>query len=207
MRTISILLLFSFYGCTSTIDKETLIAIQPIGNIEPSKMETAKSALMKQYNARIVILDSVAPPQNAFVNIKTPRYRADKLLYFLVDIKPDSVDYIIGLTNYDISVSKTDALDNYKKPESKYKDFGIFGLGRKPGPCCVVSTFRLGHFGKPVAHSRLAKVCVHEIGHNLGLSHCTTPKCVMADAVEKMSTVDNAAQTLCAECSRKVLQP
>lgn len=205
MRPILYLCLLLLAGCTSSIDSETIIAIQPIGNVEATKIETARTALIKQYGARVIVLDSIAPPQIAFVNIKTPRYRADKLLTFLADIRPDSVSYIIGLTNYDISVSKTDALGNYKKPESKYKDFGIFGLGRKPGPCCVVSTFRLGNFGKPVAHSRLAKISVHEIGHNLGLNHCPTPRCVMADAVEKMSTVDNAAHTLCAVCSSKVL--
>ncbi len=205
MRTLFYLCLILLAGCTSKIDHETIIAIQPIGRLEAAKIETARAALVKQYGARIIVLDSVAPPQSAFVNIKTPRYRAEALLTFLADIKPDSVDYIIGLTNYDISVSKTDAFRNIKKPESRYKDFGIFGLGRKPGPCCVVSTFRLGNFSKPVAHSRLAKVSVHEIGHNLGLDHCTTPRCVMADAVEKMSTVDNAAQTLCTQCRRKVL--
>lgn len=205
MRILLYLCLLLLANCTSTVDKETFIAIQPIGKLEASKIETARAALIKQYGARVIVLDSVAPPQTAFVNIKTPRYRADQLLAFLADIKPDSVSYIIGLTNYDISVSKKDALGNIKKPESRYKDFGIFGLGRKPGPCCVVSTFRLGNFSKSVPHSRLAKVSVHEIGHNLGLDHCSTPRCVMADAVEKMSTVDNTAQTLCAQCSRKVL--
>ena len=106
MRPIFYLCLLLFAGCTSSIDTETIIAIQPIGNIEAAKIDTARAALVKQYGARVIVLDSVAPPQSAFVNIKTPRYRADKLLKFLADIRPDSVSYIIGLTNYDISVSK-----------------------------------------------------------------------------------------------------
>ena len=39
----------------------------------------------------------------------------------------------------------------------------------------------------------MKKVVLHELGHNFGIPHCTkTEPCVMKDAVEKISTVDNA---------------
>lgn len=57
---------------------------------------------------------------------------------------------------------------------------------------------------KKLFFSRLKKICIHEVGHNLGLPHCTTNKCVMQDAVETIKTVDNESEELCAECRLKI---
>jgi archaemetzincin len=47
-------------------------------------------------------------------------------------------------------------------------------------------------------------VAIHEIGHNLGLKHCSTPKCVMQDAVETIKTVDVAGVELCNSCKKEI---
>lgn len=52
---------------------------------------------------------------------------------------PDSLDYIIGLTDKDISTTKK-ANGKMLEPASKYKDLGIMGLGFCPGK---VVLFRL----------------------------------------------------------------
>ncbi|HLP53116.1 MAG TPA: archaemetzincin [Chitinophagales bacterium] len=176
-----------------------VIAIQPIGNVQADRIEIARQALDSAYHARIIILPSIAPPQETFINIKVPRYRAYKLIAYLKDIKPDTVDYIMGLTGYDVSITKTDMFGRIKEPQSLYEDFGIFGLGYKPGKSCIVSYYRLGADATK-AKTRLAKICVHELGHNFGLDHCPNKKCVMADAVEKISTIDNAEVRLCERC-------
>ena len=139
-------------------------------------------------------------PKSAFINVKSPRYRADTLLKFLLRTKSDTIGHVIGLTNKDISTTKRDNWNRIKKPEYKYADWGIFGLAYVPGESCVVSTKRLYTTNRTTYKNRIKKVCIHEFGHNLGLPHCPTKTCVMQDAVEKMSTVDNATTHYCPLC-------
>lgn len=201
---ISVCLLCGLNQCTKHINNSTVIAIQPLGNVSPQNIDAVRKALTDAYGAKIIVYASASMPQKAFVNIKTPRYRADVLIDYLKSIKPDSADYILGVTAYDISITKTNGIGGVKQPESRYKDFGIFGLGYKPGVSCVVSTFRLGNADSQLAFNRLAKITVHEIGHNLGLNHCPYKKCVLTDAVEKISTIDNTTGKLCNACLHKI---
>ena len=108
------------------------------------------------------------------------------------------------MTSKDISTSKKDRKGNILKPEYKYQDWGIMGLAYCPGNSCVISSFRLKHKNKTIYFDRLKKVSVHEFGHNLGLPHCPNKKCVMTDAVETVSTIDNANLDLCDECKIKL---
>ncbi|MFN8287648.1 MAG: matrixin family metalloprotease [Chitinophagales bacterium] len=181
----------------------TTVAIQPIGTITKVEINVASKALDSVYHIKVVVLAPVEPPSSAFINVKTPRYRADKLIAWLAERKPDSADYIIGLTGLDISTTKTDGLGRTLEPKSRYTDFGIFGLGYCPGKSCIVSSFRLGT-DKALAQSRLAKIAVHEFGHNLGLPHCKNESCVMADAVEKITTIDAEGIMPCAKCKRQL---
>jgi archaemetzincin len=91
-----------------------------------------------------------------------------------------------------------------KKPESKYRDWGVFGLGSCPGKSCVVSTFRVKTTNKKLASERMQKIAIHEVGHNLGLKHCPDKSCVMTDAVERVATIDNALKQLCHQCERQL---
>jgi len=61
----------------------------------------------------------------------------------------------------------------------------VFGLARESVGVAVVSGARLGNefYGKPAYDDdlvdRLAKEGAHEVGHLLGLAHCTVPECIM----------------------------
>jgi archaemetzincin len=78
------------------------------------------------------------------------------------------------------------------------------GLAYCPGKSCIVSTFRINHPNQKIHFTRLKKVAVHEFGHNLGLPHCPDKTCVMTDAVESVSTIDNAKLALCEACKSKL---
>ena len=179
---------------------EIVIAIQPLGNFENNLSDTVKNALQEFYGYKVVILKKQEIPKSTFVNIRSPRYRADLLIKYFKKNKPDSVDYIIALTNQDISITKRNNLGIIKEPKSKYIDFGIFGLGYMPGVSCVVSTFRLNNGNNKQFIKRIKKICVHEVGHNLGLNHCPNKNCVMQDAAESIKTIDNAELGLCKNC-------
>jgi len=127
------------------------------------------------------------------------------LLDFLNKKLPKDCDHIIGLTSSDISTTKYEEGSSHevKKPEWKYNDWGIFGLGQMPGTACVVSNFRLkAGVGEAKLRERLRKNACHEIGHNLGLPHCEhSDKCFMRDAVESIATVDADDERLCPHCA------
>jgi len=114
--------------------------------------------------------------------------------------KSDSLDFVLGLTSKDISVTKKDKWGKIKTPTYKYADWGIMGLAYCPGTSCIVSTFRIQHSNPKTHFTRFKKVAVHEFGHNLGLPHCPDKTCVMTDAVESVKTIDNAKLALCNDC-------
>lgn len=206
----TLILAFSiFFSCSnpSKTNGKIKVGLQPLGKFNKEYLAIVADEIESNYGFEVEILPEKEMFKNAFVNIKSPRYQANTILRELKSSRPDSLDYIIGLTNFDISTTKRDKLGNVKKPESKYLDWGVLGLGLMPGRVCVISTFRLK--SKKISHDkfieRLKKVCVHELGHNLGLKHCEhDPKCVMRDAAETVKTVDNVSPTLCKHCRNEI---
>jgi archaemetzincin len=180
--------------------RNTVVGIQAFDSFNSSLIDTLQRSIQDIYGFETEILKAVPMPQSAFINLKSPRYRADTLIRYLRRNKPDSIDFVIGLTSKDISTTKRDKDGNIKDPVYKYKDWGIFGLGFVNGPSCVVSTYRLKS-DRSKFIDRFKKVCIHELGHNLGLGHCKYhERCVMKDAEETIKTIDNEDLMLCDKC-------
>ncbi|HYC84529.1 MAG TPA: archaemetzincin [Chryseosolibacter sp.] len=179
--------------------KKKQIMVVPLGIVAQHDIDTVASALRSGFPFAIHVMKRTAIPARFKVAIKSPRYRADSILQFLRRIKPDSVDHMVAITSEDISVTKTE-FGKVKEPAEKYRDWGVFGYGYRPGPACVVSTFRLGRNNRSLLFTRLKKVAIHELGHNLGLPHCDDDGCPMQDAAESISTVDRAGSALCNAC-------
>lgn len=196
-RLIFFFFLFSIVSCT---EKRITIGIQPYEKIEKYILDSMVVSLEKLYGCDVFILPDESIPDFAFTKIRFPRYRADSLLIHLDRIKPDTIDYLIGITNRDISTTKRNKSGEIKEPVSKYIDFGIFGLGHINGSVCVVSTYRLNHANRQLFIERMKKVTAHEIGHTMGLRHCPDKSCLMQDAAETIKTIDKATMHLCNAC-------
>ncbi len=198
-----LLLIFIIIACDQK--KQTKVGLQPFDQLSNEVLDSIASAINSKYGFEVYKLPQKGLPEIAFTKVKTPRYRADTLLRFLKRNKPDSINYILGLTQQDISTTKRNPDGTIKKPAYKYKDWGVFGLGYVSGPSSIVSTYRYKKSNQSLFIERVQKICVHELGHNLGLKHCQSGKpCVMQDAAESIKTIDNVDNILCSSCKRKI---
>lgn len=191
------LAIFLLLSCKEPYSKskeeaKPVIFLQPLAFTDTATLSFLKDSIEQFYPVQLVIAKPVPLPVHAYYKPRN-RYRADSLIVWLRAKKPAPYRSIVAITNSDVSVSKKD------KP-----DFGVMGLGYKPGVACVISSYRLKATAKSLQHfrQRLFKVVVHEMGHNFSLNHCSNQACIMVDAEEKMK-LDNV-KGLCSNCKRQL---
>jgi archaemetzincin len=165
------------------------IYIQPLGNVNLLYLETAKKSVESFYGYKCIVKEKKPLTVDLLAGSKT-RYEASFILN-----KFTSKENVLVLTEKDIACVKGTS------PE-----WGVLGLGRRPGTVCVVSTYRMK---KNVSNfkvlERLEKVVLHEIGHNLGLDHCLNDiHCMMNDAKGTISQIDKEKVYLCKKCKNQI---
>jgi archaemetzincin len=164
--------------------------IQPLGDaaLEPD-IAYARQALGAFYAGEVLVLPRQPMPPIAFYRPRN-RQRADILLDWLRVRRPHDGFRLIGVTALDISTTKP-----------PHRDWGVMGLADLSGTVCVLSSFRcrLRSTGLEHARIRFGKVIVHEVGHTLGLPHCSTVGCLMEDAQGTVLTTDREYD-LCPSC-------
>ena len=199
--TITLILYPNFRS--TVITAKTIVAIQPFGEFSSKEAKIIQEEIAEFYHLEVTLLKPVELPKNAYINMKSSRYRADTLIRFLRKNMDSNYNFVIGLTDKDISTTKysNKSTKKIKEPNYKYADWGIFGLGFMPGESCIVSTFRLKEKN---FRSRFIKICCHELGHNFGLQHCSDKTCIMQDDAETIKTIDNVQLNLCNSCKKKV---
>jgi archaemetzincin len=174
--------------------KNKTIYILPLGNVPVEQLKFVQSSIAGFFGYTVLIENKVSLSPD-LKNNPPIRYVADKIL-----AKFNTTKNRLILTNVDI-------VTHDKK--RKVKEWGVLGLGYRPGNTCVVSTFRLNKAKVKVSHGkfleRLEKVCIHEVGHNLGLPHCTrNDKCLMNDANGTIAQVDKETLNFCDYCRSKI---
>ena len=55
------------------------------------------------YHVKVILLKPIELPKNAYINVKSSRYRADTLIRFLRKNMDSKYNFVIGLTDKDIS--------------------------------------------------------------------------------------------------------
>lgn len=175
-----ILTVFSSCKKENAKNETKTVIIQPFEDISSQEIDFVGKKL-KNIFSEIKINKPIPFPEYTWNKTKT-RHRADSLIAFL-NSKAENNQVIIGLTTKDISTSK-----------NKIEDWGVFGLGYRPGNACIASSYRL----KGNKIEKLYKVAIHELGHTQGLPHCPMNYCFMRDA-EGKDHLDEE-NTFCNQC-------
>jgi archaemetzincin len=116
------------------------------------------------------------------------QHSSREILRWLVTARPSHTDRVLAVTDVDLFI-----------PVLTF----VFGEAQLDGPTAVVSTLRLARgVHRADAAVRLAKECVHELGHTFGLVHCDVAKCVMTRSASVRS-VDAKRAQLCPECRER----
>jgi archaemetzincin len=172
-------------GSKTMQSRQKVIGIVPLGEVSTEYLTIAKSALESFYGFSCEIRPQVALKADLLTKSKT-RYDANSILK-----KFNSDQHLLIITEKDIATRK-----------NNHAEWGILGLGYLPGKTCVVSTFRMKRNAtRQVVEDRFEKICLHEIGHNLGLGHCDyDSECLMNDVRGNIKQVDKEKKWLCKKC-------
>lgn len=174
-----------------TKPKFSNITILPLGNVSSQTITDISTSIQSFYGIKPTI-EKPIPLSTDLLAKSKKRYGSLNILR-----KYGSERNLLIITEVDIVM---------KNEKRNVEEWGIFGRGIRPGHACVVSTFRLKmNADSNLFRERLQKVCIHEIGHNLGLEHCIQdPKCLMNAANGTISQVDREEMYFCKACLKVV---
>ena len=181
--------LFFVFIFLSPKKEQKVIYIQPLGNVETKYINHVQITLKNFYGYNCIVQKKLDLTEDLLSKSKK-RYDGLKILK-----KFRSDKNIIIITEKDITTKK-----------GVYDEWGILGLGFRPGTVCVVSTYRMRrNVNERKILDRLKKVSIHEVGHNLGLDHCKNDiKCMMNDAKGTISQIDKEEFYFCKNCKNQI---
>jgi len=167
------------------------IGILPVGNVETKSLMPIKEGLPKVFpKTTTLIVGNLPLPEKAFDKNRR-QYRSNQILASIQSCDPQKeVDRILGVVDVDIFV-----------PDLNF----VFGEATFPGKAALISLWRLKpeFSGEPANVKLLAersvKEAIHEVGHTLGLKHCTRSSCVMFFSNSIFDT-DRKQRLFCDEC-------
>jgi len=173
-------------------NQKQIIALQPFNDYDELLLTDLAFDIRDFYDKQTIILKPIEIPKHFYDTI-IKQYSADSLIMLLSKMRNDTITEIIGFTHSPIFTMK-------KSNSMPYYDENLFGMGHQPGNACVVSDWKFNSSYKTLHYQRLRKVTIHEVGHNLGLSHCLNDKCLMSEKNGNTINLDNGGNDYCQKC-------
>jgi len=173
------------------------IGILPIGQVDPDIItgiqETLRMTMPEQTFTRIT--EPLPLPPEA-CDEEREQYRSSIILTRIRTYaeETENLSRVLGIVDVDIYLAPL----NF-----------VFGEAESPGKAALISLWRLRpEFYRSKPNSKLfiersAKEAVHELGHTLGLKHCSNPFCVMYFSNSIFET-DRKQSLFCNKCYLKL---
>ena len=175
----------------SLSDKEhaQIIGIQPFGEFNAHDIPVVINEISIFFRKKVIILNPKPIPERWLDNY-VKLYCADSLISELSGLQSGNIVEVIGLTHKPLFTIKD------IPPFKPYYDEYIFGLAHEPGNACIISDYKISTIDTTLYNLRLRNAIIHEVGHNMGLSHCQNAECLMS--------TKNRGNDYCKLCRKKL---
>jgi archaemetzincin len=164
-----------------------LLELIPLGHLDPMVLSVAAANLQAVLGLDTDIAGVRPQPDYAFSSSRR-QYDAVIILKHLAAEK-SGAPLKLGITPYDLCI-----------PILTY----VYGESQLGGRAAVVSVNRLiDRFSQERTFDRIAKICVHEVGHILGLEHCWENACLMRFS-KQLAQLDQLPLHFCTACEYEI---
>ena len=166
------------------------LVLIPIGTMTQGVADFLSLSLPEILNAPCKILEETVVLE-PFYSSDRKQYHSTEILRQLLPFAKDKEQHILGVMDEDIYI-----------PILTF----VFGEAQLGGRCALMSGHRLHQkfYGLPEDESlylhRCEKEAVHELGHTLGLKHCSNFECVMRYS-NSVADIDIKRNVFCPICS------
>jgi archaemetzincin len=173
------------------------IGILPVGQVDPTIMLQIQEKLIKVFpDTKCLVIDEQLALSEESFDKKRRQYRSNAILSEIQGYaaKKKGMDRVLGVVDADMFASEL----NF-----------AFGEATCPGKAALISVWRLKpeFYGAPrnaeLFAERSLKEAVHELGHTLGLQHCSRSSCVMYFSNSIFDT-DRKQSLFCDQCYLQV---
>ncbi|MFN0158391.1 MAG: archaemetzincin family Zn-dependent metalloprotease [Bacteroidota bacterium] len=177
----------------------TAIEVQPLAEVDAGVFDGLGSALRETFGVAV----SIRPrsiPIDRFYDSQRGQYNSTAILHYLDHSAPSTLRTLTTQTGHAVRIVGVTGQDLFI-PILTY----VFGEAALGGNVAVVSyhRFRNELYGLPsnqqLVQERLQKVVIHELGHSLGLVHCSLHSCVM-HAASYVEELDLKGHGFCPYC-------
>ncbi len=164
-------------------NERALLDLIPLGRVDPLVMSIVAANIQAVLGLATEVVMPQPKPDYAYLSSRR-QYDAVKILKTLA-ADPAGAPLKLGLTSLDLCI-----------PILTY----VYGESQLGGKAAVVSISRLIHpYSREQTYIRIAKICVHEVGHVFGLEHCWDPACLMRFS-KQLEQLDQLPLHFCSAC-------